>query len=389
MKLILYILFLILASIIGVLLYADPGHLEFSYQDWLIEMPLWVAVASIIIVLMLISAVYNTIAAIKKFFNPIDRINKNLNKGFSHLAKSEWGNAEKMLLKAAANNKKSWSLYLSAARAAHEQNAFERRDLHLTTALRLAPKSKLSIGITKAELQVRSNQLEEAAQTLIELRKTFPKHKLVLKMLAVIYSKLEEWHEVNNLIPQLRKQKILTKIEIADLESKIYLQILEESSAVEGKQGLLRCWQDLPRKTKTNQKVTIGYCKLLLAVEGQFEAEKVIHSSLKQCWNSELIKLYGRAIGNNLSKQISIAENWLRKYPDDPNLLLTVARLCLRNKLWGKARSYLEACISIEPNPDAYAELGRLLGLIGEEQQRLDCYQEGLLHFASVMDLRD
>ena len=58
--------------------------------------------------------------------------------------------------------------------------------------------------------------------------------------------------------------------------------------------------------------------------------------------------------------------------------MLTSARLCLRNELWGKARSYLETVISIRPTPEAYQEYGRLLNQLGEGEAAADAYRAGL-----------
>jgi hypothetical protein len=58
--------------------------------------------------------------------------------------------------------------------------------------------------------------------------------------------------------------------------------------------------------------------------------------------------------------------------------LLTAGRLCLRNKLWGKARSYLEASVNVHANPEAYNELGNLLERMGESAAAAECFRAGL-----------
>ena len=65
---------------------------------------------------------------------------------------------------------------------------------------------------------------------------------------------------------------------------------------------------------------------------------------------------------------IKRAENWLAKRGEDCDLILAAARLCLRNELWGKARSYLETVISLRPAREAYQEYGRLLNQLGVER---------------------
>ena len=41
-------------------------------------------------------------------------------------------------------------------------------------------------------------------------------------------------------------------------------------------------------------------------------------------------------------------------------LLLALGRMCVRQKLWGKAQSYLEASLAIRPSRAAHLELARL-----------------------------
>ena len=46
-------------------------------------------------------------------------------------------------------------------------------------------------------------------------------------------------------------------------------------------------------------------------------------------------------------------------------LLLTLGRLCALQGLWGKAQSYLEASISVEPTYAGHLELARLHERLG------------------------
>jgi HemY protein len=58
--------------------------------------------------------------------------------------------------------------------------------------------------------------------------------------------------------------------------------------------------------------------------------------------------------------------------------LLTLGRLSLRARLWGKARGYLEACIAREGPAQAYRELGQLLERMREPERALEVYRGGL-----------
>ena len=66
--------------------------------------------------------------------------------------------------------------------------------------------------------------------------------------------------------------------------------------------------------------------------------------------------------------RIQQAEAWLEQHPSDPNLLLALGRLCRRQQLWGKARSYLEASLSVWASAIAHIELARLLTALEESE---------------------
>jgi tetratricopeptide (TPR) repeat protein len=85
-------------------------------------------------------------------------------------------------------------------------------------------------------------------------------------------------------------------------------------------------------------------------------------------------------VGRDPAAQLAWAERFLGSHPDDPPLLLTLGRLCVSNRLWGKARTYLEASLQVEPLPEVFEELGGLLEQLGEQKAALECYRRGLTH---------
>ena len=99
---------------------------------------------------------------------------------------------------------------------------------------------------------------------------------------------------------------------------------------------------------------------------------------MKRAWRAPLVRLYGVVEGKDPIRQLNRAEGWLKDHGEDTDLLLSAARLCLRNELWGKARSYLETVIALRPTPEAYQVYGRLLNQLGEGDAAADAYRAGL-----------
>ena len=55
-----------------------------------------------------------------------------------------------------------------------------------------------------------------------------------------------------------------------------------------------------------------------------------------------------------------MAEGWLAEHPDDPALLVTLARLCRREQIWGKAEDYLQRALALGAGAEAWEELGHV-----------------------------
>jgi HemY protein len=116
-----------------------------------------------------------------------------------------------------------------------------------------------------------------------------------------------------------------------------------------------------------------------LIAEGQTdEAEAIIRKALNREWSEELIRLYADLEATDQAKLLRRAEAWLQTRPEDAALLLVAGRLCVRNELWGKARSYFESSIAIRPSPEAWHELGQLLIRMDEADAASAAFQKGL-----------
>jgi len=137
-------------------------------------------------------------------------------------------------------------------------------------------------------------------------------------------------------------------------------------------------WGAVPRKFKKDIALLEAYYNALMRNDMHAKAEKDITAALKQDWRAPLVKLYGLVEGPDPSKQLKRAESWLTERPEDADLLLTTARLCLRTELWGKARSYLETVLAVRPTPDAYQVYGSLLNQLGEADAAAEAYRSGL-----------
>jgi HemY protein len=162
------------------------------------------------------------------------------------------------------------------------------------------------------------------------------------------------------------------------LERKVYREWLCVKAPNLDADALRAFWDGIPRTLHRDPSLLQCYIPLLIKKSDMQCAEELIRDAMKKQWDSSLIYYYGLVTTEDHSKQLATAEIWLKSQPHDPVLLLTLGRLCIQNQLWGKARSYLEYSLEIDPKPETCQVLGDLLIHLNEQEAAAKYYQRGL-----------
>jgi len=385
-RLIIILLFLVVSVWFGLEVVRHQGYLLVVYQPWLVQMPIWFAILSLFIIFSLFYFLVNGIDRLnfmlfrmKNWLN-IRREHKSYSKtqhGLSALIEGRWKKSEKMLLAGMNQTFEPLINYLAAARAAHEQGAYERRDSYIQKAYHAAPDADLAIGLTQADLELKQDQLEQAAATLNHLRQLSPRHPRVLKLLEKVYVRLGDWKNLQALLPDMRKAKLLNAQQAEQFEKNLYCETLR-SSGNKSLADIRQIWSDMPRNMRKNPDVVHEYVKQLSRFSETKEMEELIHKTLKNSWQPDLVRIYGSLPFTNLNRQLVIVGAWLKIYGQRPELLLLLGKLCVRVQLWGKAKDYFEKCLAQGPNAEASLEYGKLLMQLGEQDEAMRKYQDGL-----------
>lgn len=385
----LFLSLLVLAAAVTFALVAreDTGYVLISYSDWSMETSLTFFLLLLIGGFILCVLLLNSSLHIWHFPERMHnwhkqrrtlRARRATQKGLIALAEGHWAEAEKALIRYADESDTPLLNYLIAARAAQKQGADNRRDLYLSHAHHSMPDAELAVGLTQADVQLSHGQLEQALATLMHLRSIAPKHEHVLYLLKRLYEKLEDWDKLLALLPDLRKQKVLGKEAAEALEKRIQEQRLVRAARTGQAARLKQLWPEIPKSLRQDPALAGYYAQQLMRLDEQQEAEQILREILKRNWNIDLVRLYGQVKGEDAVKQLATAEEWLKQHPHHPELLLTLGRLALQNKLWGKARAYLEASLGAESRAETCCELGNLLLQLGEKEKASDYFQDGL-----------
>jgi HemY protein len=178
------------------------------------------------------------------------------------------------------------------------------------------------------------------------------------------HQRLGHWDEVRRLATALGKRGVLAEVAAAQLRIVAEIEALRQQAGDAAR--LVACWQRT--EDKLDARVARTAAQLFIALGDIHRAGEIVAAALEAEWSEELVLLYGDCLGTDALAPIERAEKWLKSRPRDRALLLTLGRLCLKQELWGKAQSYLEASLSEEASRSAHVALAQLLDRIGRPE---------------------
>lgn len=378
----------------------DPGYLLIAFGDYTFETSLFallVAVAIGYTVLRLLLLALRLINPARWFSGWQQLANRNRSdkrsrtiEGLQYLARRNWQSAYNTLMRGRRDSDASVVNYLAAAYAAFELGQKDVWVSALTQAEKQYPSAHSTIHMLKAQLLYRSGQLEQCLAMLEVLRKTALNDKPLLRMLKDVYLQLGEWQKLAKIMPALEAAGIVDEEDSEKIEQRILvaeLQALVEAHENDAPEKLVKVlekrWKKAPADHRAAVDVVSEYADLLFAAGAGESAARVIERALEKEWHSSLVRSYGERDYGDPQHQLAAAEGWLKSRPADAELLLCLARLALRNHLWGKAREYYQASIKIAPSIAAYGELARLYKNLGEIQ----AFEHSLAQFQDLSQI--
>lgn len=384
MRVILLLIFIAICVFIGLGIAQDPGYLFLSYRYWTVEMPLWLGLGAMFIVVLgiyllirLSSALIQAPNATKAWLRDrhLQRVRRRTVRGFIAFAEGSWKEAEKLLVKSSDKYHTAVINYLCAATCAQKQGKISMRDDYLRLAHDSDSRADLAIGITQARLQLDSGQLEQGLATLKRLHRMTPSHDFILELLEQVLLQLKDWEGLIEILPSLKHRHLLPERTVEQLSQSAYLGLLQQCTTDADKKFV---WQRIPPEWRIHADILVVYLPVLIHENDMITAETLIKTSLKKTWDPRLVNFYGRVHIPDLDRQIKYAEAWQKPHPEDPAVLLCLGRLYAAKSIWGHARELLEMSLSIKPTPETHFVLGQVYEGLGETSTAARHYEKGL-----------
>ena len=382
---------LVLIAMVALALSAqqDSGHVVIAYGDWTIESSLLLFVAGMVILFIAFYYALRLWSGILKLPHRLQRwrrqrclakVRMAYIRGMTALNEGQWVMAEKWLLKRVRHSETPALHYLAAAQAAEAQGSTVRRDSYLRAALNHGPKTDMAVGLAQADYYLQHQRADEARAILVDLHAAQPKHPATLKKLMEAYLAVEDWEGLLRIIPDLERRQVITVGKAETLQHVAYRALFARAAGKKDADYMRQLWERSPRHVRRNEDVLFDYARALGNTDPQAgdQLDLLLSDAIHRRWSDALVYAYGLIPSNNPSTQLIYAERWLKHHADNAVLLLTLGRLCVRNQLWGKGCSYLEASLAIEPQAETYRELGALLERLKKPDTALECYRKAL-----------
>ncbi len=363
----------------------DPGYLLIAFGNYTFETSLFALLVAAIVLYLVIKLIF----IVFRWVNPwhLIRFGRNYKdhlkaksrsktlEGLLYFTRGNWESSYNLLKKGMKDPDASVVNYLAAAFAAHRQGNKVAWLNCLEAAEQKYPSARSTINSLKAQLLFKSDQLEQCVAVLQQMKNSSLNDASLLQLLKEVYLKLNDWEQLDKLLPTLEKNNVIDATEAEQLRVRIFMENLyaishrrADFSDAELAAQLEKAWKKGAPGYKYEEKIVKHYSEILFNLDQKVQAGKAIEVALNKHWSDELVKRYGELDLGAAHRHLLIAESWIQDRPGNVNLLVTLGRLAMRNELWGKAREYFETSINLTPTAEAHGELARLLSCLGEEK---------------------
>jgi HemY protein len=371
---------LVLAALaVGVALFAErssAGYVVIVAAPWRIELSVNLFVFLVVggyVAFYLLARMVTTLVAIPGRVRAYredrerTRYRQSLHDALLAFFQGRYASAEKSAVEALLGEETKGIAAIIAARSAHELGRFSAREQFLDQAKGSAPAVDQARLTTLADLLVSQGRHEEALAVLKDLSARDSRNLRLLRLKLQAEQAMRNWDEVLATVSALVKLGGLGPEEASAARRAAHLGNLQRKSG--DAVALEAYWKQLASEMRTDGAVAATAARYHLALGSSAPAQAIIEQALERDWNPALVALYGDAAGTDALPQIERAEKWLRTHARDPALLLALGKLCMRQGLWGKAQSYIEASLALEPTHDGHMTLAALMEQLGKPQE--------------------
>ena len=272
---------------------------------------------------------------------------------------------------------------LVGARAAHRMQEYQRREQWLERA-EADPELVTARLVLSAEMWSEQRDNARALQVIEQLHGTGARHIYAMRIALVAHLQSQHWDEAIRIVRALDKHRGLAAPASTAYKVAAYRGLLREND--EDAQALARIWNTVPGADRRAPELALEAALCFNALGRGEDAARALEHCLQENWSEPLLEEYGRTAHINVGAAIAQVEAWIRLHGRTAVALRCLGRICLRAKLWGKARSYLEQSQRLDANnAETALVLAELAESVGDGTLAAQCFREAAVGFSARM----
>jgi|GEM_PF-1076403 len=383
-----YLLTLVLTMAVGIsfalFVQHDAGYMVFGRQSWSVETSLSVFALALLFLMGLCYEIGRFTYALfnlpkrlgsHRQYKREQRAQQQLQKGVELLLAQQWQGAEKAVLKKIQHSPLPLLHYLTAAYSAEQQGNSVEFSRYIALAKQHSTQHNDDFVTVLQAQQAAQQGNMLAALTQIEHSKTPLPSLLALRF--SLYHYVADVAMLLSLLPEMRQHRLLTKSQCQRLELRFHAQQLENIIHHQPEQ-LVAYWRKLSKSQRLKPQMFTPYFEYLCETKQQYAALTALQEMLKYHWHTEYVTQYGLLEVEQVSEQRQFIEKFLKKHPDDCALLLTIARLYLRENQGGEAKHFAEKAHERVDSVASYQLLGDIHLHLQQPQKAASYFKQGL-----------
>src|SRR5690625_1676955 len=296
-----------------------------------------------------------------------------LQRGWLALLDGRYSMAEKELTKLHQKSRSKRTRLiagLTAARVLQQQDNFTARDKYLQQARSLIGhdnRLKVAYATAAAELYIRNNEPQKAVALLQPIQDATSRHFHATRLLLQAQYMLAQYQQVYDLTRILIRRSAMEHEQAMQYLEYAVVHMIRQANELEFK----NLWSDLRADERVRPEIALAAAQKWLLLGNQDEAGRVLEASLNHKLNPVLLSEYGQVDSAHYARRLNKAEEWLKKDPDNPDLLALLGQLCFKGQLWGQAEHYLKRSMAIRADMRVHALLGSLYNAIDRKDEAI------------------
>ncbi len=277
-----------------------------------------------------------------------------------------WRDAVKQLARGARSADAPLLNHLLAARASHELGDDELAEGFLQLAGEV-PDAAPAVALVRAAAALERGE-HVSALAILDGAALDPRTQPAgTALLLEALERADDWERIRSLLPDARHRRACAPARLDALEECAFRAVAAGDDVTP--ETLQTAWKAVEPRLRQQPGLIAVHASALARSGRADEAARELERALEQGWDARLVRAYGLISAQDVRRQLAFAESLLRAHAEQPELLLALGRLALRNRLWGKARDYFDASLRLAARADTCAELARLCEQLGEHEQ--------------------